>query len=419
MIAISYRREDSTAVTGRLHDRLQAEFGKKNVFMDFDSIPYGVDFREHIRQTLERAHVVVAVIGPNWLGSRAKGPRRIDQSDDFVRLEIATALQRGIPIIPVLLDETPMPQPKNLPADLQGLAFRNALTLDSGVDFHHHTDRLIAGIRELAGSADSLQPTKTADQATHFQLPAWLGSAKVSVGRRPKLLLFGAAALLILVLLMIDWYVFVRPSRVHDETALSLSLATPPRVMIENSVPTPTASATPIPAETPSFAAAVAAPTLTPMATPVVVQPTFAPLPTPLNPAVTDEEVRAFVIGYYRAFERKDMQAMLAHYDDMVDFHTDGRRDQNFLRNEFMTYFQRWPVASFNVGDIRVVHSSAQNTVTAYFGIRFDVRDTTARRKKQGRATEQWTITKSFGALKIISEKETVYSGTPYQRGRP
>ena len=71
VIAISYRREDSTPIAGRIHDRLQAEFGKKSVFMDFDSIPYGVDFREQIKQTLERARVVVAIIGPAWLGGRA------------------------------------------------------------------------------------------------------------------------------------------------------------------------------------------------------------------------------------------------------------------------------------------------------------------------------------------------------------
>jgi hypothetical protein len=64
MIAISYRREDSTPIAGHLHDRLGAEFGAENVFMDFDSIPYGVDFRDHIAQTLERAEVLVAMIGP-------------------------------------------------------------------------------------------------------------------------------------------------------------------------------------------------------------------------------------------------------------------------------------------------------------------------------------------------------------------
>ncbi|MFZ3376267.1 MAG: TIR domain-containing protein [Chthoniobacterales bacterium] len=147
MIAISYRREDSTSIAGRLHDRLRAEFGKENVFMDFDSIPYGVDFREHIAGTLEKADIVIAVIGPRWLGDRGESTRRIDDATDFVRLEIAGALQRGIPVIPILVDKMPMPREDALPSDLKPLVFRNALVLDAGIDFHHHVDRLIAGIR--------------------------------------------------------------------------------------------------------------------------------------------------------------------------------------------------------------------------------------------------------------------------------
>src|SRR5205807_7936552 len=127
MIAISYRREDSTPVAGRLQDRLSTEFGVENVFMDFDSIPYGVDFREHIKRTLERADVVVAVVGPGWLGAQKEALRRIDDPSDFVRLEIAGALQRGIPVIPVLVDDTLMPKADALPPDLQSFAFRNAL----------------------------------------------------------------------------------------------------------------------------------------------------------------------------------------------------------------------------------------------------------------------------------------------------
>src|SRR5947208_868960 len=163
MIAISYRREDSTPVAGRLHDRLRAEFGDENVFMDFDSIPYGVDLREHIKSTLERADVVVAVVGPGWLGAQNEASRRIDDPTDFVRLEIAGALQRGIPVIPILVDKTPMPKPGMLPPEMQAFAFRNALSLDTGIDFHHHADRLVAGIRRLLQSVPA-KPTITPDE---------------------------------------------------------------------------------------------------------------------------------------------------------------------------------------------------------------------------------------------------------------
>ena len=168
MIAISYRREDSTPVAGRLHDRLRAEFGPENVFMDFDSIPYGVDFRDHIKSTLERADVVVAVVGPGWLGGQTDASRRIDDPSDFVRLEIAGALRRGIPVIPILVDDTPMPKPDMLPPDMQTFAFRNALILDTGIDFHHHADRLVAGIRQLLKNV-ATKPTLAPEEPKRTQ----------------------------------------------------------------------------------------------------------------------------------------------------------------------------------------------------------------------------------------------------------
>src|SRR6478752_3129558 len=165
MIAISYRRQDSSPVAGRLYDRLQAEFGKGSVFMDFDSIPYGVDFREHIKQTLQRAKVVIAIIGPEWTGgAKDLSNRRIDDPTDFVRLEVASALENGIPIIPVLVNNTAMPDAKKLPPELEGLAFRNGLVLDTGIDFHHHADRLIAGIHKVIDPARETPPLPSGAQ---------------------------------------------------------------------------------------------------------------------------------------------------------------------------------------------------------------------------------------------------------------
>jgi TonB family protein len=143
MIAISYRREDSLPIAGRLYDRLQAKFGKKNVFMDFDSIPPGADFRQHIKQNIEQSNLVIAMIGPHWLGQQPDASRRIDNLADFVRLEITYALEGGIPVIPLLINNTQMPKPEILPLDIQELAFRHALPLDSGMDFHSHAERLI------------------------------------------------------------------------------------------------------------------------------------------------------------------------------------------------------------------------------------------------------------------------------------
>src|SRR5205807_5003057 len=174
MIAISYRREDSLPIAGRLYDRLQAKFGKKNVFMDFDSIPPGADFRQQIKQMIEKSNLVIAIIGPHWLGEQPDTSRRIDNPADFVRLEIAYALEGGIPVIPVLINTTQMPKPEMLPPDIQELAFRHALPLDSGMDFHSHVDRLIGGIGKATDAArkrghfvtDS-EKTRPASPTTH------------------------------------------------------------------------------------------------------------------------------------------------------------------------------------------------------------------------------------------------------------
>ncbi|PYI91342.1 MAG: hypothetical protein DME97_13705 [Verrucomicrobia bacterium] len=203
MIAISYRRQDSSPIAGRLYDRLQAEFGKGSVFMDFDSIPYGVDFREHIKQTLQSAKVVVAIIGPEWCGGKESLNRRIDDPTDFVRLEVATALENGIPVIPVLVNNTPMPEANSLPPDLQGLAFRNGLALDAGIDFHHHADRLIGGIHRVMDPPRELAP------APLPQAPP--GPSKSAVLRQKSTLL--AITILLLALVpggVMTWYFFVR-----------------------------------------------------------------------------------------------------------------------------------------------------------------------------------------------------------------
>jgi hypothetical protein len=186
MIAISYRRQDSSSIAGRLYDRLQAEFGKGSVFMDFDSIPYGVDFREHIKQTLQRAKVVVAIIGPEWSGGQELSNRRIDDPTDFVRLEVASALENGIPIIPVLVNNAPMPEAKSLPPELEGLAFRNGLALDTGIDFHHHADRLIAGIHRVVDPPKATEPsppvTSQVNAAPVTQKPSKLLPISILIG---------------------------------------------------------------------------------------------------------------------------------------------------------------------------------------------------------------------------------------------
>jgi hypothetical protein len=144
-IFLSYRRDDSIGVSGRIYDRLHAHFGPDAVFRDIDNIPFGVDFREYIDSAVGRCDLVLVVIGKNWAGE-IDAYRRIDDPRDFVCIEVEGALKRNIPVIPILIDRTTMPNEADLPPSLAGLTYRNAIDMDQGRDSHPHVDRLIRGI---------------------------------------------------------------------------------------------------------------------------------------------------------------------------------------------------------------------------------------------------------------------------------
>ncbi|MGC1862990.1 MAG: toll/interleukin-1 receptor domain-containing protein [Methylocystis sp.] len=121
-IFINYRRGDTIATAGRLRDRLAREFGRNNVFMDIDTIPVGVDFVKHLETWLTDCKIVIALIGSQWVsGKDETGRRRIENVDDYVRLELATALRNGIMIVPVLVDGAAMPEEGELPEELAPL----------------------------------------------------------------------------------------------------------------------------------------------------------------------------------------------------------------------------------------------------------------------------------------------------------
>jgi hypothetical protein len=141
---LSYRREDSADVAGRIYDRLSQAFEKDQVFKDVDAIPLGVDFRMHLQKTLESCDVLLVVVGDRWLTpAGTAGVRRIDDPKDFVRIELEVALQRDIPVIPLLVRGAAVPQEDELPAVLASLAYRNGTSIRPDPDFHRDMDRLI------------------------------------------------------------------------------------------------------------------------------------------------------------------------------------------------------------------------------------------------------------------------------------
>jgi hypothetical protein len=129
-IFISYRRIYDQAYAGRLFDRLEQVFGRDQVFIDVDAIEPGLDFASVLGEHLQSCKIVLAIIGPQWLNlTDTNGRRRLENPDDFVRVELKAALARDIRIIPVLVDGADMPSRTALPTDLGHLATRQAVRL--------------------------------------------------------------------------------------------------------------------------------------------------------------------------------------------------------------------------------------------------------------------------------------------------
>lgn len=141
-IFVSYRRDDSSGHAGRLSDRLVEHFGKDRIFMDIDTIEPGEDFVTVIENAVGSCEILIAIIGRNWL-SGGGNTGRLDNPNDFVRLEIATALSRDIRVIPVLVQRASMPKPQDLPDDLAKFTRRNAVEL-SDLRWQSDVDQLIS-----------------------------------------------------------------------------------------------------------------------------------------------------------------------------------------------------------------------------------------------------------------------------------
>jgi hypothetical protein len=159
-IFVSYRREDASYPAGRLYDNLHSRFPKNEIFMDVDSIKPGIDFIETIEERVGSCDVLVAVIGKRWLSAAdEEGRRRLDNPEDFVRVEVGTALKRGVRVIPVLVEGALMPQAGQLPEELKPLARRNALSV-SHDRFRADSQRLIDSVGEVLEAARVERPLR-------------------------------------------------------------------------------------------------------------------------------------------------------------------------------------------------------------------------------------------------------------------
>jgi TIR domain len=145
---ISYRRQDSRGTVGRIHDHLRQRFEEEHLFLDVDRQAAGEDYRIAIGRALDRADVVLAVIGTGWLTvTDREGRRRLDDPEDMVRIELETAFARQLRVIPVLIEGASMPGTADVPASLQSLCYRTAVPVRPDPDFKDDMERLVVALR--------------------------------------------------------------------------------------------------------------------------------------------------------------------------------------------------------------------------------------------------------------------------------
>src|SRR6185437_7869695 len=156
-VFVSYRREGGGDAAGRLADRLVDRLGEDRVFMDVDAIEPGADYVQEITRAVAACDVLVAVIGPGWVMAAGERGRRLDDPHDWVRVEVGTALSRGVRVIPVLVGGAVMPGRDELPEELAGLARRNALRVRHE-SFHADAGQLVTAVEQVLASVTAVLP---------------------------------------------------------------------------------------------------------------------------------------------------------------------------------------------------------------------------------------------------------------------
>ncbi|HNB02025.1 MAG TPA: SUMF1/EgtB/PvdO family nonheme iron enzyme [Nitrosomonas sp.] len=263
-IFINYRRSDSAGYAGRLYDRLVKHFGADHLFMDIDQIEPGEDFVEVLQKKLQAVQVAVVLIGKSWLDSKDEtGQRRLDNPDDWVRIEIATLLERKIRIIPVLIGGAATPKSSQLPELLISLARRQAFEI-SDTRFHSDVDKLIQALEKIIQLQLTQLPPKPnlitpdssiPDDVRHQKLtdaqhsPAQSRSESASVNKKPRstisrfvMITIGCIALVFTVLSIVKLPITAQ----HDSSRDRISSPAPNSVVSEsiqlNSEPVASAS---------------------------------------------------------------------------------------------------------------------------------------------------------------------------------
>lgn len=241
-IFISYRRDDTEGEAGRLFDDLTRAFGDNSVFMDVTGINPGLDFRKAIDDNVAGCGVLLAMIGATWATiTGSSGERRLDDPNDFVRLEIASALARDIAVIPVLVHDAKMPHPDQLPDNLKDLAFRNSVEI-THARWNSDVQLLIQALGQYVAAS-----SKTSSEPVHatvsVQLPPANPPEHEPVPPKSKMpLIAGIAAAAVLLIAAIAFFALHGANSAAGPNAG----ATTPPAMAASSNPASTTANTPV-----------------------------------------------------------------------------------------------------------------------------------------------------------------------------
>jgi hypothetical protein len=176
-VFISYRRDDTSGQAGRLYDALAARLGPDNVFMDVDTIDIGVEFKHAIEAAVSSCDVLFVMIGPRWLtAADSRGERRLSRSDDYVRLEVETALGRNIRVVPALVAGAIMPVAEDLPGSLGPLALRNAVEMSDGPRWQYDVSRLMSLLERIRAGESHAEVAPPLEPGTFERSAAGMGA---------------------------------------------------------------------------------------------------------------------------------------------------------------------------------------------------------------------------------------------------
>lgn len=231
-IFISYRRDDSEAHTDILYERLVQHFGREQIFFDIDNIPVGHDFVEVIESAVNSCDMLLAVIGKQWLLISDGQSRRLDNPDDFVRLEIGSALRSKIPVVPVLVQGAGMPRPEDLPDELKGLARRHAFQISRG-HRHEDLDRFIRELEKVLADEATNRSARRASQ-THDTSPTTIN---------PKVPIVFIVAVVLCVTAGLIWLNLARTPTSTQNSALSTPATSTPTIQPSHVESTPSSTA--------------------------------------------------------------------------------------------------------------------------------------------------------------------------------